>query len=161
MPAKSGSTGGAPFNLDTLRELVEMMEQHDLTEINLKRGEERWKLRRGPRDVLQMVPAAGPSPDPVAPQTTAAAEPAAQTDDGTIEITSPTVGTFYAAPSPDDPPFVKVGTRVQSDTIVCLVEAMKVFNQIPAEVSGTITDVLVQNADPVEFGQALFKVRPG
>ena len=82
-------------------------------------------------------------------------------DDGTIEITSPTVGTFYSSPTPDDPPFVKIGSKVSSDTIVCIVEAMKVFNQIPAEVSGTITEVLVKNGDPVEFGQPLFRVRPG
>ena len=71
------------------------------------------------------------------------------------------MGTFYAAPSPDDPPFVTVGTKVNPDTIVCIVEAMKVFNQIPAEVSGTIEELLVSNGDPVEFGQPLYRVRPG
>lgn len=164
MAAKSGSSGGAPFDLDKLRELIEMMEQHDLTEINLRRGEERWLLRRGPQDVVQMVPAAAPAPavaPPPTPGAAPAAESAAVPDDGTLAIKSPTVGTFYAAPSPEDPPFVTVGAKVQPDTVVCLVEAMKVFNQIPAEVSGTITEILAKDADPVEFGQPLFKVRPG
>jgi len=155
----------APFDLDKLRELVELMEKHGLTEVKLKRGEEQWQLRRGPQEVLQMVPAATPQPTaPAAPAApTAAAESAspAKPDDGTMEINSPTVGTFYAAPSPDDPPFVKVGSKVQPDTVVCIVEAMKVFNQIPAEVSGVIAEILVENGDPVEFGQPLFKVRPG
>jgi acetyl-CoA carboxylase biotin carboxyl carrier protein len=71
------------------------------------------------------------------------------------------VGTFYAAATPDDPPFVSIGTRVSPETVVCIVEAMKVFNQIPAEVSGTIVEVLVKNGDSVEFGQPLFRVRPG
>jgi acetyl-CoA carboxylase biotin carboxyl carrier protein len=78
-----------------------------------------------------------------------------------LEIVSPTVGTFYQAAQPGDPPFVKVGDKVRSDTIVCIVEAMKVFNQIPAEVSGTIAKVLVQDGDAVEFGQPLFAVTPG
>jgi acetyl-CoA carboxylase biotin carboxyl carrier protein len=71
------------------------------------------------------------------------------------------VGTYYASPTPDDPPFVNVGSPIQPETIVCIVEAMKVFNQIPAEVSGTIVEVLAANGDSVEFGQPLFRVRPG
>ena len=78
-----------------------------------------------------------------------------------MKITSPTVGTFYGSPQPGDPPFVKVGDRVTPETIVCIVEAMKVFNQIPAEVSGTIHKVLVSDGDAVEFGEALFLVAPG
>ena len=77
-----------------------------------------------------------------------------------ITIDSPTVGTFYASPTPEDPVFVQVGTSVTPDKIVCIVEAMKVFNQIPAEVSGKIVEVLVKNGDPVEFGQPLFRVDP-
>ncbi len=157
-------SGGSPFDLDRLRELIELMEKHGLTEINLKRGEERWQLRRGPQDLMQMLPATTGVPLAVPAATVpTAAEPAPvpQPADNTIEIKSPTVGTFYAAASPDDPPFVKVGSKVQADTIVCLVEAMKVFNQIPADVSGTITEILVKNGESVEFGQSLFRVMPG
>lgn len=154
------------FDLDKLQQLVEMMEKHDLREVKLSKGGQKWILRRGPQEVVQvpaamnMMPPAGmpaaPAPAP-APQEPAEA-PAA--DAGLIEIVSPTVGTFYCAPQPGDPPFVKVGDVVRPDTVVCIVEAMKVFNQIPAEVSGTITKVLVNDGDPVEFGQALFLVKP-
>ncbi len=154
--SQDASGGGESFDLGKLKELVELMELHDLTEVSLRHGDEQWRLRRGGRDVVQMVPAPAAAMAAPAAESTAKALPP-----GTIEITSPTVGTFYAAPTPDDPAFVNIGTKVQSDTIVCIVEAMKVFNQIPAEVSGTIVEILVKNGDPVEFGQALFRVRAG
>ena len=145
-----------PFDLERLRELIELMEQHSLTEICLERGKEKWKICRGSQQEFVQVPA----PVQAAPVSTLAAEPQ-EVADNTLPIKSPTVGTFYASPSPDDPPFVTVGTKVQPDTIVCIVEAMKVFNQIPAEVGGIIEEILVNNGDPVEFGQPLFRVRPG
>lgn len=152
-----------PVDLDRLKELIALMETHGLTEVDVKNGEQRWKLRRGPQEVMQMVPGAPYAAMPTAPPPPA--EPAASSEsaaaEGTIEITSPTVGTFYAARTPDDPPFVELGSKVSNDTVVCIVEAMKVFNEIPAEVSGTITKVLVNNGDPVEYGQPLFRVRPG
>ena len=166
--AKADQSGGAPFDLDKLRELIELMEKHGLSEINLKRGEERWQLRRGGGETIQMVPApvqapvAAPVATPAAAPAPAASAPvAASEDEGLIDITSPTVGTFYSSPSPDDPAFVTVGAKVEPDTVVCLVEAMKVFNQIPAEVSGTIAKILVKDGEAVEFGQALFKVKAG
>jgi len=156
------------FDLDKLQQLVEMMEKHDLREVKLSKGGQKWILRRGPQEVVQvpaamnmMPPAAmpaAPAQAPAAPAAEAAEAPTA--DAGTIEIVSPTVGTFYSSPQPGDPPFVKVGDTVRPDTVVCIVEAMKVFNQIPAEVSGTISKVLVNDGDPVEFGQALFLVKP-
>jgi acetyl-CoA carboxylase biotin carboxyl carrier protein len=88
------------------------------------------------------------------------AAPAAAKDDGLQVIKAPTVGTFYSSQTPEDPPFVKSGDKVTPTTTVCLIEAMKVFNPIPAEVAGTIAEVLVKNGDAVEYGQALFKVRP-
>ena len=162
--SQDASGGGEPFDLGKLKELVELMELHDLTEVSLRRGDEKWRLRRGGRDVVQMVPAPAASmvPSPAQGSAAPAAESTAKAlPPGTIEITSPTVGTFYAAPSPDDPAFVSIGSKIQPDTIVCIVEAMKVFNQIPAEVDGTIVEILVKNGDPVEFGQALFRVRVG
>jgi acetyl-CoA carboxylase biotin carboxyl carrier protein len=132
-----------------------------MTEVSLENGDQKWCLRRGPQGVMQVVPSA---PVPAAQPVAAAAAPAEasaeqKVDDGP-SIVSPTVGTYYSAPNPDDPAFVKVGTTVQPDTIVCIVEAMKVFNQIPAEVSGTIVELLVNNGDSVEFGQPLFRVSP-
>jgi acetyl-CoA carboxylase biotin carboxyl carrier protein len=151
------------FDLERLRELMEMMEKHDVTRVSLRHGSEKWNVCRGPQDVVQMVPAAhvpAASPAPsAAPAAQPGAEPAAV--ESGLFIKSPTVGTFYSAPNPDDPPFVTVGKKVQTDTVVCIVEAMKVFNQIAAEVDGTIVEILVNNGDPVEFGQSLYRVQPG
>jgi len=163
---EASTRADGPFSLSALRELVELMEKHGLTEVSLKTGETQWKLRRGPEVVpgYAAFPAAYAPPPPAqaAPPTAPAATPAAGAPPAAQEgilIKSPTVGTFYAAAGPDDPPFVTVGTRVEPDTIVCLVEAMKVFNQIPAEVSGVIAEVLVKNGDSIEFGQPLFRVK--
>src|SRR5262245_25728763 len=158
-----------PFDLNKLRELIGLMEEHGLTEIDLRKQDQRWKLRRGPAEVVQMIPAAGFSappmnavPPPVTLQQAAPpASVAAAPDKDTVAIKSPTVGTYYEAPSPGDPPFVTVGSKVSQDTVVCIIEAMKVFNQITAEMNGTITELLVKNGDPVEFGQPLFRVRLG
>lgn len=159
--------GDAPFDLDKLKQLVEMMESHGLTDVHLRRGDEQWRLRRGPREVMHAVPQQyAPAPMQMAAPAVAAASPAAPAaatpaaDTGLIDIKSPTVGTFYAAPSPGEPAFVSVGSVVTGETIVCLIEAMKVFNQIPAEVNGTIAAILVKSGDAVEFGQPLFRVRP-
>jgi acetyl-CoA carboxylase biotin carboxyl carrier protein len=164
-PASLGEEG--PFSLTAFRQLVELMEKHGLSEVSLKTGETQWKLRRGPEVVPgypAMPPGYPPPPPVVTPPAAQASSPAAASPaaSGVVEgvfIKSPTVGTFYSAASPDDPPFATVGSRVEPDTIVCLVEAMKVFNQIPAEVSGVIAEVLVKNGDSIEFGQPLFRVK--
>ncbi len=155
------------FDLDRLQKLVELMEKHDLREVKLKRGNQKWILRRGPQEVLQMAPATGVVSMPLAapaaahaPSTAAAPAAAAGGGDGLQEIKSPMVGTFYRSPSPGEPAFVKEGDRVGRESVVCLVEAMKFFNQIKAELSGTIVKVLVNDGDPVDYGQALFKVKP-
>ncbi|MCA9056006.1 MAG: acetyl-CoA carboxylase biotin carboxyl carrier protein [Planctomycetaceae bacterium] len=163
--SKSADDG---FDLERLQQLVELMEKHDLRQVKLKKGSEKWFLSRGPQEVMQAIPmpiapplhmssAAHHAPPPPAAGSTPATAPK---DDGLAEIKSPMVGTFYRAASPDDPPFAKEGDRVSSDSVVCLVEAMKFFNQIKAECNGTITKVLVQDGDAVEFGQPLFKVKP-
>jgi acetyl-CoA carboxylase biotin carboxyl carrier protein len=169
-PTKDPDSTG-PFDLEKLRELIALMEAHGLTEIDLRRQDQRWKLRRGPAEVTQLIPAGSYPAAPmqmVAPPATvaapaAAAPPAAAPaeDKNVVAIKSPTVGTYFEAPAPGDPPFVTVGARVVHDAVVCIIEAMKVFNQITAEVNGTITEVLVKNGDPVEFGQPLFRVRLG
>ncbi len=157
-----------PFDLEKLRELIALMEEHGLTEIDLRRQDQRWKLRRGPAEVMQMIPAHGfppahlPMAPPPAPVTSGAPPTAPPADDkDSVTIKSPTVGTYYEAPSPGDPPFVTVGSKVSQDSVVCIIEAMKVFNQITADLNGTVTELLVKNGDPVEFGQPLFRVRLG
>ena len=142
------------FDLDKLRELIALMDEHGLSEVSLTKGDQAWKVRKDSGDSIQMVPAANAT-DTAAPAGSAPAQAAPPT------IDSPVVGTFYSAPTPDDPAFVKVGQAVSADTIVCIVEAMKVFNQIPAEMAGTIAEVLVNNGDAVEYGQPLFRIQPG
>ena len=166
MADKSGASSES-FNLDKLKELIELMEKHGLSEVHLRHGSEQWRLRRGGQDTVQFVPAAAPAavPAPVAaapaPQPAAAPAPAPEAPaSNLLEIKSPIVGTFYSSPSPDDPIFVQKGSKVGPDSVVCIVEAMKVFNQITADVSGTIEEILVNNGDPVESGQPLFRVSP-
>ncbi|NIL98366.1 MAG: acetyl-CoA carboxylase biotin carboxyl carrier protein [Planctomycetales bacterium] len=149
------------FDLKKIRRLVELMKEHDLNEMDLEQGEQRIRLRRAGSGqvVANTLPAPAVSAPAPAPPTPAAAAPAAAADDGrTVLIKSPMVGTFYAAPSPEAASYVKVGDHVGPDTTICIVEAMKVFNEIPAETSGKIVAVLVENGDPVEYGQPLFKV---
>jgi len=151
------------FDVRKIRRLVELMKEHDLGEIDLRQGDTRIQLRRGgaAAPAASVAPPAGyaltynspPPAGPPSPATTASAE-----TEHLVVIKSPMVGTFYAAPDPDSPPYVKVGDHVGPETTVCIVEAMKVFNQIPAEVSGKIVVVLGENGEPVEFGQPLFKV---
>ena len=142
------------FDLEKLRELIALMDEHGLTEISLSQGDQSWKLRRGGAEAVPMVTAAPPPPQADGGGDPPPDEPTYPT------IDSPTVGTFYSAPSPDDPPFVKVGQAVSPDSVVCIVEAMKVFNQIQAETAGTIVEVLVEDGDAVEFGQPLFRIQP-
>lgn len=164
--ADEDQSSNESFNLDKLKELIELMEKHDLTDVHLRHGAEQWRLRRGPQ-VVAAAPAAptayappAAAPAPAAPAASAEAAPAAPPASNLLEIKSPIVGTFYSSPTPEDPVFVSAGSKVTQDTVVCIVEAMKVFNQITADVSGTIEEVLVGNGDPVESGQVLFRVKP-
>ena len=164
-----GSASAGPFDLKGVRQLLAMMQRFEVSEIDLSSGGEdghRWQVRRGgvvPAVALPApvpVAAAAPAPAPAAvPQAAPAAEaPAAPAGPAGKTIDSPTVGTFYASPSPDGPPFVKVGDSVQADTVVCIVEAMKVFNQIPADAAGTIAEILVKDGAAVEYGTPLFRL---
>ena len=147
------------IDLKKLEKLINMMADHDLTEIELDDGTEKVQLKRGSAigPVQVVAPAAAAAPAPAAP----AAAPAASTPApaaGGPSIDSPMVGTFYSASNPDSPAFVKPGDSVTADTVVCIIEAMKVFNEIKAEKAGKIKAVLVQNGDAVEFGQALYEL---
>jgi acetyl-CoA carboxylase biotin carboxyl carrier protein len=156
---------GAPaddvFNVSRIRDLIGLMEEHELSEVDLKQGDQQIRLVRGSGTVpAGLVPAPAITQAVVAP---AAAPPAAaeavEADGPHIKmITSPMVGTFYSKPNPSSPEFVKVGSKISPDTVVCTVEAMKVFNEIPAEISGTVVAVLAKNEEAVDFGRPLFKV---
>lgn len=153
------SKGAKPkdvFDVDRIRQIIELMEQHELVEVDLQEGEEKIKLKRGGAVPMVAAPVAAAAPAPVA----AAPGPAADNTAGTTTINAPMVGTFYAKANPESPPFVKVGDRVSADTIVCIVEAMKVFNEIPAECSGTIVEVLVSDQQAVDFGKPMFRIQP-
>ena len=147
------------MNIEEIRKVAELMEKHDLSEFSIHCEDMKLKLKRGADTVVTASPA--PAMAPAAPVAPAAAAPTAdaQGDDALGEtIDSPIVGTFYAAPSPDADAFVNVGDTVSADTVVCIVEAMKVMNEIKAEKSGVIKQILVDNATPVEFGQPLFEI---
>ncbi len=149
------------FDVAKIREFIELMQEHDLSEVDLKQSDQRIRLRRGPAELpvpSYAMPAAAPAPQPVAAGTPIEAAPAE--DSNSIFIESPTIGTFYSRPKPDAPDFVKVGDMVTPDTIVCLVEAMKMFNEIPAGVTGKIVECLVKNEEPVDNNKPLFKVLP-
>ncbi len=139
------------------------MNEHDLSEIDLRQGNQRVRLRRGADQPVftatpAYAPAAAPAPAPQAAPAPAAAPSAPAAAPAGKTINSPMVGTFYLSSSPDAAPFIKIGDQVGPDTTICIIEAMKVFNEIPAETSGKITAVLVENGMPVEFGQPLFRI---
>jgi len=156
--------------IEKIRELVAMMVEHELTELKLRDGGQSVIIRRGPAAhgapivaltpgaVPQaVVPAAPAAPTPASPE---APEATGKANDEFLTITSPMVGTFYASSDPDASPYVTIGSPVEPETIVCIIEAMKVFNEIKAGVSGTIEQVLVRNEQAVEYGQPLFRVSP-
>jgi acetyl-CoA carboxylase biotin carboxyl carrier protein len=157
-----GANPPGPFDVATIKALVTLMSRHDLSEIYLREGDQRVRLRRGVTK-LSVVPP-GPLPAAAAPSAPPAA-PAPKADGAAparplLEIKSPTPGTFYAAPSPAAEPYVRVGARVEPTTVVCQIEAMKIFNEIQAECSGVIAEILVDNRQSVEYGQVLFRVDP-
>jgi acetyl-CoA carboxylase biotin carboxyl carrier protein len=148
---------GDIFDVKKVRRLIELMKEHDLSELDLKQADNRVRIRRGGEVVAYSAPAM-PAARPAGG--TAAAAPAAAVEEKTLVIKSPMVGTFYRASGPDSAAFVKVGDRIGPEKTVCIVEAMKVFNEIPAGVSGQVVAILVENGAPVEFGQPLIKVDP-
>jgi acetyl-CoA carboxylase biotin carboxyl carrier protein len=154
----------SPFDLRTIKHLIVLMSRHDLSEIDLQEGDLRIRLRRGPRGKSSPSVAAPPPvlavTAPTAPAAAAAQPEADKPVKPQLTIKSPTPGTFYTASSPDAAPFVRVGSRVTPTTVVCIIEAMKIFNEIQAECTGVITEILVENQQPVEYGQVLFKVDP-
>jgi len=157
----SGASGRV--DVESIRQLLALMGEHDLVELEIEQGDLAVRLRKAGSAVAAVPVVAAPVPVAAAPVAAAAAPPApaaAPAGERMPTINSPMVGTFYPSPSPDAAPFVQPGDRVSEDTVVCLIEAMKVFNEIQAEMSGTVERVLAKGAQAVEFGQPLFVVRP-
>jgi acetyl-CoA carboxylase biotin carboxyl carrier protein len=150
-------------DLKDIKAIIDLMKKNDLSVFELEKDGFRLKLQKGLADqpiVMTAAPAAVAPPVANGPGSTAAGGTAPAAEAGPLkDIVSPMVGTFYHAASPDAAPFVDVGTQVNEDTVVCIIEAMKVMNEIKAETSGVIAEVVAENSKPVQFGQVLFRVR--
>ncbi|HTY13879.1 MAG TPA: acetyl-CoA carboxylase biotin carboxyl carrier protein [Candidatus Omnitrophota bacterium] len=150
------------FNL--LKKLIETVKQEDISGLSIEEGGVKYEIKRERGAVMAAAPApiAHPAEAP-APKAEKAAEakakPAKDEDEGLLAVTSPMVGTFYRSPSPDSPPFINVGDQVNAGKVVCIIEAMKLFNEIESEVSGKIVKILVENGKTVEYGQKLMLVK--
>jgi len=166
------------MDLKEIKSIIDLMTKAGLSEFELEKGDFKLRVKRGPNGEFTTSTASAaptvvhhhapvgafhaPAPVAHAPVAVAAAPAVAAPADagGLAQIVSPMVGTFYIAPSPESPPFVTVGQEVHEDTVVCIIEAMKVMNEIKAETKGVIVEVLAQNGKPVEFGKPLYAVRP-
>ena len=151
------------MDLKRIRSLLKLLGEYDVSEFAFKDADQSLRLRLGPPPSPVMSAVAAPVAAAVAPPSGPADASGAEADvdDGLLVVESPMVGTFYRAASPDSPPFVEVGARVAPGEALCVVEAMKLMNEIEAEVSGTVVEILAENAQAVQFGQPLFKIRPG
>ncbi|MGO8931034.1 MAG: acetyl-CoA carboxylase biotin carboxyl carrier protein [Limisphaerales bacterium] len=153
------------MDLKDIKAIIDLMRKNSVTEFELEKDDFKIRLKRGPNGSGAAVASDDP-PVPYAPATAApgpaaaAAPPPPVPASNELEIKSPMIGTFYRAPSPESAPYVEVGVEVNPDTVVCIIEAMKVMNEIKAEAKGVVTQVMVENTKPVEFGQTLFKIRP-
>ena len=163
------------MEIEKIKELIDMMKANDLNELEIVDGQTRVMLKRGPSQ--QVVPQVVAMPSPVSPVPAAeasGAETASQVsgennqvssessvEDNVVEIVSPIVGTFYVRPSPTAEQFVEVGSQVDEETVVCIIEAMKVMNEIKSEIKGTIKKILVSNGQSLEYGQPMFLIEPG
>lgn len=155
---------GQPFDVQLIRQLLKLMSAHDLSEVDLSHGDRRVRLRRGQHGAANsptMVAAPSIAPAPAAPAPAALPVAAPKPPEKKLlEIKSEAIGTFYSKPNPDADSYVKVGSRITVATVVGLIEAMKLFNEIQAGVAGVIVEVCIDNQQPVEFGTVLFRVDP-
>jgi acetyl-CoA carboxylase biotin carboxyl carrier protein len=152
-------------DLKDIKAIIDLMKKNSISEFELERQEFKIRLKRGGNGVAGTaedgpVTYALPSATLPPPPALTSPAPSVPVTSGGLEVKSPMIGTFYRAPSPESASYAEVGTEVGPDSVVCLIEAMKVMNEIKAEVRGVITEILVDNAKPVEFGQPLFRVRP-
>ena len=156
------------MDIQKIKQVVDLMKKSELSEFEFQEQDFKLRIKRDTPGRVVAVPASAPAAQPVAlapaaapaPIAAPAAAPAPAAADPSLKvITSPMVGTFYAAPSPDAPPFVGVGSQVKADSVVCIIEAMKVMNEIQAEIAGSVVECLVATGTSVEFGQPLFRVK--
>ncbi len=164
------------MDLKEIKAVIDLMTKNGLTEFELEKGDVKLRVKRGPSGdwTTSSVPTAqsisgtqalpqivlAPAPVATAPAVSGPAATAPATEPGLSQIVSPMVGTFYRSPAPDQAPYIDAGQEVNEETVVCIIEAMKVMNEIKAETSGVIVEVLAQNGKPVDFGKPLFSVRP-
>ncbi|HEY2330015.1 MAG TPA: acetyl-CoA carboxylase biotin carboxyl carrier protein [Verrucomicrobiae bacterium] len=155
------------MELKDIKAIIDLMKKNSITEFELEEKDSKLRLKRGlsgstpiaqSDDSVQMMPMSTASPMVSAVMIPSANVPAANS--GEVDIKSPMIGTFYRSPSPESASYVEVGTEVNAESVVCIIEAMKVMNEIKAEVKGVVTQILIENGKPVEFGQPLYKVRP-
>jgi len=149
-----------PFDVKTVEYLLRLMTDHDLSEVDLKEGDQRIRLRKGPTVVAAPAYTPAVAVNPVPTPTQASPSAPAPTASKYHEIKSELPGTFYARPAPDKPEFVKVGSTVAADTVVCYVSAMKLNNEVRAGIKGTIVEVVAKNDEFVDYGTVLFRVNP-
>ena len=148
------------MNLKEIKEIIQLMNENDLSEIELEREGTKIKIRKGPSGAPVVVQGPAMAAPAFAAPVGQTAVPVAAAPSGLKEIKAPMVGTFYRAPSPDAPPFVDVGQVVEIGQVVCILEAMKLMNEIKSDIRGKVIDIKVQNAEPVEFGTVLLVVEP-
>ncbi|MEM9478349.1 MAG: acetyl-CoA carboxylase biotin carboxyl carrier protein [Verrucomicrobiota bacterium] len=160
--SRKSETQSTPMTLDEIRDILKLMEEHDLSQFELERDGTKLKLRKGGIiEEAQAAPRALPAQASASAATEALESEAASAESDSIkEIPSPMVGTFYRSPSPESDPFVKVGDQVDEETTICIIEAMKVMNEIKAELKGKIQRILVEDSSPVQYGEPLFVVTP-
>jgi acetyl-CoA carboxylase biotin carboxyl carrier protein len=163
------------LDLKQIKQIIDLMKRSELTEFAVEEEGFKLKIRRGPQDLPvvsntriggsgyspEPAPASSPAPHPVPHHSASSAPAATMEEPGVIYVKSPMVGTFYRAPTPESKPFADNGTVISETAVVCIIEAMKIMNEIQAEVKGTVIEVLVENGQPVEYGQRLFKVKQG
>lgn len=157
------------MDLTDVKELISLLESSELSELEIEEEGHRIRLTKRNETYVSAAPAPAPIPvaAPAAPAASAPAAPVSEApaeaslaDEGLISVDSPMVGTFYVCPAPGEPPYVQVGDSIGADQTVCIVEAMKIMNEVAAKVAGKVERVLVENGEPVEFGQPLFAIRP-
>ncbi|MDQ3459346.1 MAG: acetyl-CoA carboxylase biotin carboxyl carrier protein [Deinococcota bacterium] len=152
------------MDVKELKRLLDAMRDSETNELVLETGDYKLTVKRGAEAQMIQAPqppaAAVPTSQPGAPEAARGAPTPASVPAHLVQITAPIVGTFYASPSPDAAPYVKVGDKVEAGKVLCIIEAMKLMNEIEAEVAGVIAEVLVKNEEPVEYGQVLFRIDP-
>ncbi len=148
------------IDLEFVESLIRALDESSLDTLEVDRGGTRVRLSKSPPILPPVAPAQGVLPVTNSAETPSQSDDEGEAHDGLLEVTSPMVGTFFSAPAPDSPPYVEVGQQVGNGTVLCIIEAMKLMNELESEVEGTIAKIMAENAQPVEYGQVLFLIDP-